>query len=155
MPESSPGDSTAWLLQLDDRFQAAVGEREMIHLIELPLLLEVPKAPRHCRQVLVWNEEILPAMDLAAWLAGRPVQRVHRLAGVFAYQEHPQAAPSYGALLLAALPARLRVSDEQACDLPEQPAGWRQLAVSCFKEGERPVPILDLPFIFSDALLKM
>jgi chemotaxis signal transduction protein len=152
MPESSP-DSAAWVLALDSQLLAAVGERELVHLIEAPTLLEVPLSPYYCRSVLVWNNTVLPAMDLAAWLRGQPTPSRHRRAGVFAYQAKPGAEPAYGALLLADIPARVRVADEQACALPKRPGNWRALAVSCFKQGDNPIPILDLPHIFSGGLL--
>lgn len=146
-------ESTAWVLALDRQLLAAVGEREMVHLVEMPTLLEVPRSPPYCRQVLVWNDTVLPAMDLAAWLRGQPAQRWRMLAGVFAYQARPGADPGYGALLLAGIPERVRVADEQACALPEQPSGWRAVAISCFQRGDQPIPILDLPYIFGGGLL--
>lgn len=154
MAESSPWDTSAWLLMLEPQLRAAVGERELVHLVETPTLLEVPLSPPYCRQVLVWNDTVLPAIDLAVWLRGEPVQRWQTLVGVFAYQTRPNAAPQYGALLLAAIPARIKVADEQVCDLPEKPAGWRQVAISCFKHGGQAVPVLDLPYLFSGGLLR-
>ncbi len=152
MSESSLGQGTAWVLALDFEFRAAVGEREMVHLIETPTLLDVPWSPYYCRQILVWNQLILPAMDPAAWLRGQPSPREQTLVGVFAYQTQPGAEPDYAALLLAAIPERVRVTDAQACALPEQPSGWRTLSISCFQRGGQPIPILDLPFIFSGGL---
>lgn len=154
MPENPPKDSGAWILALDSVLRAAVGERELVHLIEAPTLLDVPLSPPYCRQVLVWNENLLPAMDLAAWLRpGEPVQCRWPLAGVFGYQTKPGAEPAYGALLLAGIPERARAADSQACALPKQPARWRTLAISCFKRGDHPIPILDLPHLFTGGLL--
>ena len=146
-------ESAAWVLALDHQLFAAVGEREMVHVVETPTLLEVPRSPPYCRQVLVWNDTVLPAMDLAAWLRGQPAQRQQTLAGVFAYQARPEANPEYGALLLAGIPARTRVADEQACALPKQAGNWRSVAISCFRQGDQPIPILDLPHIFTGGLL--
>lgn len=152
MPEFSPRQATAWVLALDSELRAAVGEREMVHLIETPTLLDAPWTPFYCRQILVWNNLLLPAMDVAAWLRGRPAARERTLAGVFAHQTAPGAEPDYGALLLAAIPERARVIGGQACALPEQPSGWRTLAISCFQQGGQPIPVLDLPFIFTGGL---
>lgn len=146
-------ESTAWVLALDQQLLAAVGEREMVHLIETPTLLEVPRSPFYCRQVLVWNDAVLPAMDLAAWLRGQPAHRTQKLAGVFGYQTRSGADPEYGALLLADIPTRIHVTNEQACALPKQPNNWRSLAISCFRQGDQPIPILDLPHIFTGRLL--
>lgn len=154
MLENPPGNSAAWILALDDALRAAVGERELVYLIETPILLEAPLSPPYCRQVLVWNENLLPAMDLAAYLRpGKPVRRAQTLAGVFAYQAEPDTLPAYGALLLASIPERTRVADDHACPLPKQPAGWRTLAISCFRRGDDPIPVLDLPHLFTGGLL--
>lgn len=154
MVENQPASSPAWILTLDQSLRAAVGEREMVYLIEIPSLLDVPLSPYYCRQVVVWNQRLLPVMDLAAWLRqDRAAQLKQTLIGVFAYQTQPGAALSYGALRLAAIPERAQVADDQACALPKQPAGWRTLAISCFKQSEQPIPILDLPHIFTGGLL--
>jgi chemotaxis signal transduction protein len=154
MPESAPRESVAWVLMLDNQLHAAVGERELVHLIEAPMLLEVPLSPPYCRQVLVWNNIVLPAMDLAAWLRGKPAPRQRTLAGVFAYQARPGAAPEYGALLLASIPMRALVANDQASALPKQPNNWRALAISCFQQDDKPIPILDLPTVFTGGLLE-
>ncbi len=154
MATESPRENTAWVLALDDRLRAAVSERELIHLIETPTLLEVPLSPYYCRQALLWNDRLLPAMDLAAWLRGQPTQPARKMAGVVAYQPRAGTDPEYGVLLLNGIPTRARVSDTQACKLPEQPTGWRTLAISCFLHANDPVPILDLPHIFSGELLE-
>lgn len=148
----NPNKTSAWLLPLDGEHWAAVGEREMIHLVESPILLEVPKTPFYCRHVLVWNDIALPALDLVAWLRGHPVERHSCLAGLVVYP-NADAKLGYGALLLSDLPKRKPVSDDQACDLPAKPAGWRLAAISCFADGDTIVPIINLPRVFSGALL--
>jgi hypothetical protein len=59
----------------------------------------------------------------------------------------------YGALLLADLPQRKSINDDQACPLPTQPLGWQSITLSCFADSKIVVPILNLPYIFSGALL--
>ena len=144
-------EATAWLLTLDAELWAAVGEREMIHLIQSPRVFEIPDAPTYCRRVLLWEAEIVPVMDLAAWLRERRAASTPARVGIVAY--HASSGIAYGALPLQAVPARRRVSDDQACALPEQPPGWARIALSCFREGDRAVPILDVHYLFSGALL--
>ena len=92
-------------------------------------------------------------MDVAAWLrGGRAGAAPPPLAGIFAYQATPESL-AYGALPLLVTPLRRRVSDDQACALPERPAGWSRIALSCFSDGDRKVPILNLRYLFSGALL--
>jgi chemotaxis signal transduction protein len=146
-------ESGAWIMDLDGELQAAVGEREMLHVVQGPELYLIPLSPPYCQHVLIWQDTILPMMDLAAWLKGQPERREHRIAGIFAYQARGDQAIRYGALSLAATPVRAQVNDQQACPLPTQPRGWKRLSLSCFALGERIIPILDLPTIFSNALL--
>jgi len=150
----SSWESNAWVLALDDQLRAAVGERELIHLIEKPTLLETPLSPHYCRKVVLWNNRLLPVMDLSAWLQGQPkADNDWKLIGVVGYQTAPGATPNYGALRLADIPERLQVTDTQACSLPEHPSGWRELALSCFLRGKDVIPILDAPYLFTGGLL--
>lgn len=154
MPKPTVGESVAWLLMLGEGLCAAVGERELVHLVETPTLLDVPTCPYFCRSVLVWNGRLLPVLDAPAWLAKQPpAENDQRLAGIVAYQSAPHIEPDYGALLLTEVPKRLRVTDALACPLPEHPGGWDELAQSCFLQDKIAIPILDLPHLFSGSLL--
>ena len=141
--------STAWVLDLDGSHYAAVGERQMLHFIDSPTLLDIPQSPQHCCQVLIWQDNILPVMDLGVWLRGQVVQRNQLAVGIVAYQDRSGSIPQHGALLLASAPTRTAVHDYQACELPKQPAGWQTLAISCFAAQDKVIPILHLPYIFS------
>lgn len=153
MPPDHLPESVSWVLALGDSLRAAVSERELVHLIEAPVLLEVPLSPPYCRHVVAWNQMLLPAMDLSAWLLGSSPHNSRSLAGVFAYQARRGANPDYGALLLADIPTRIRVTDNLACGLPKNPPTWRSVAISCFKQDKKAIPILDLRHIFSGGLL--
>ncbi len=52
------------------------------------------------------------------------------------------------------IPQKVWVNDAQACDLPAQPSGCQEVAIACFRHNDQPVPILDVPYLFSDALVK-
>lgn len=146
-------EAMAWIVTLDGGLRAAVAEREMIHLVEHSTFETIPQTPLHCQQVLLWEGELLPVMDLTAWLTGQPAGRAHASVGIVGWQEGPGMAPQYGALLFTGPPEKVLVKDEQVCDLPEQPSGWEAVAISCFSHDGQPVPILDMPHIFSDALV--
>ena len=115
--------------------------------------LKWPTTPEHCHQVFVWQNQVLPALDLASWLLKKPIRRDQAVVAVTAYQSEPNALPQYGGLLLSTLPTQLQVDDAQVSALPDQPEGWLQLAVSCFRHEDLTVPIIDLPTIYSNALL--
>jgi len=144
-------EADAWLLNPGPGLQAAVGALELVHLLpDTPTLFEVPHCPPHCHRVLVWQEEILPLVDLATRLMGRPPADTPGLIAVVAYQEQPNAEPNHGALALDTPPTRIRVNDAHACALPEGQDHWRPLAIACFDHaGSVPVPVLDLQRLFS------
>jgi chemotaxis signal transduction protein len=141
--------STAWELSLGDGLHAAVGEREMLHVIDEPRLFDIPTAPPFCRQVLIWQGLALPVMDLAVLLQGQSTPRARSFVGIVAYQESPGKPPEYGAVMLSDIPNRVLVHDDQSCPLPQQPVGWKNLAIACYDDGKNVIPILDLYFVFS------
>jgi chemotaxis signal transduction protein len=142
---------SAWLLSLGGAW-AAIGEGEMVHLLaDPPTLHTIPRSPAYCREVLIWEGEILPLMDLARRVHGDPRAPAGPRGpiAITAFAGPPGALPGHGALLLHAPPVRIRVSDAQACPLPEPEAAWRPLTISCFEqEGLGPIPVLDLARVF-------
>ncbi len=142
--------ANAWVLNLGGGHSMAIGEREMIHLVDQPRLESIPHTPAHCHDVVLWEGEILPVMDMASWLGLDEGRR--ESVCVVAWQPRPDVRPGIGALVFSGMPLRVLVDDDQACDLPETPAGWGRVAQACFTHEGRPVPILDLAFVFSGAL---
>jgi len=145
-------EATAWILDLAYGLRAAVGEHDMLHLVEKPLWAIIPYTPAHCQRVLIWENALLPMMDLTKWLTGKSAEDTNPSSGIVAWQERPEATPQYGVLLFSGLPRKVRVNDAQSCAWPTQPAGWQTVAISCFRYDNQPVPILDLARIFSGAL---
>lgn len=149
--------SNAWLLTFSDTLHAAVGNLEIIYLLShIPKLIEVPHRPVYSRYIVAWQNQQLPLMDIRLFLTGNrgkqadSLQHSKALAGIVAYHSPESGVQKYGALLLSELPVRTVVDDKQMCGLPESPDGWVALAISCFNHDDYgPVPILDLPRIFS------
>jgi chemotaxis signal transduction protein len=137
----------AWLLDFGDTCHAAVGTRELLHLVDAPSTFAVPCTPAYCSHIVLWQERLLPVLDIAARLGGLP--RTAPFLAVVGYQHQRGEYPQFGALRLAAPPKQLAVSDEQACRLPEGSNAWRDLAISCFEYQGEAVPVLDLCRIFS------
>lgn len=142
----------AWLLNFGGGRCAALGLREVLHVAHSPQIASIPQTPPHCSQVLVMEERLLPAWDVAAWLGTAAPGRATTLAAIVGYQESRRAPVQFGALLIAEPPVRITVSDEEACELPPAPTRWRAIAMSCVSHGNEPVPILDLRLMFSHAL---
>ena len=142
----------AWLLPLGGGLHGSLGEQEIVHVLpDRPLLQEIPQSPAYCSTVLIWEGEVLPVMDLAVRLAGPARALAERLEtfAVVAFRAQPDVAPRHGALVLSAAPVRIRVGDEQACELPEPRSRWQPLSMACFRHPDHgPVPVLDLPRVF-------
>lgn len=136
-----------WLLDMGASCRAAVGTREILHLIDSPVTFEIPCTPLYCRRVVFWQERMLPVIDLAAKLGEGP-QHAPFLA-IVGYQKQRGEYPQFGALMLAAPPQQLAVNDEQACSLPD--IAWRELAHACFEHQGAAIPVLNLSRIFSTA----
>ena len=145
-------DATAWIVHFAQGLQAAVGERELRHIIEQPMLKGIPQTPIHCQNVLLWESEMLPVLDLAAWLTGTPTQLSPQTAGIVGWQADADGPVQHGVLMFTGVPRKVVVRDEQACDLPDTAPGWQTVAVSCFRHDDNAIPILNLPYLFSNAL---
>jgi chemotaxis signal transduction protein len=139
----------AWLLDFGDACHAAVGTRELLHLVDAPVTFAVPCTPKYCRHVVLWQERLLPVMDISARLGARPISAP--FLAVIGYQQQRGEYPQFGALMLSSPPKQLAVSDEHACRLPEENNAWGDWAVSCFEHHGSPVPILNLRRIFDSA----
>jgi len=137
----------AWVLDFGPGLRAAVGTRVLLQITDHPALHNIPCTPAHCRSVFSWQSRLLPVMDMAAALGGAPL--VPHLLVVAGYVAQPGAPTSFGALLLASPPVAVIAGDEQACSLPEHPAGWSEFAISCFGHRGDAIPVLHLGRVFS------
>lgn len=145
-------DSNAWMVGFRGGHRAAVGELELVHVLpDSPKLFPVLKAPLHCRQVFLWERNVLPVFDLSLWLGEEPDDGDDAHLGVFRYRPGPGEPLHYGSLIIEGAPRQVLVNDSQASDLPGDGDSWRQVASACFDYGGRPVPVLNLPRIFGAA----
>jgi chemotaxis signal transduction protein len=148
-------NSAAWLLHLEKGLHAAIGLREMLYVMpDHPVIHPVPRAPAHAPGVVMWQQHLVPLIDLNVCLAHTAEVGAQKLVGIVACAtaSDGDVKTALGALLMSGPPERIEVSDTQACGLPDTPAGWRAIAASCFRHPlHGAVPILDLPAILSPA----
>lgn len=137
----------AWVLDLGMGYKAAVGGRELLHLIDIQESFAVPCTPSYCRRVLFWQGKLLPLMDVAGRLNG--ATREMPFVAVVGYQHKRGEYPQFGALQLASPPQQIEVSDAHACNLPDETQGWSELAISCFEHQGRAMPVLNLNRLFA------
>lgn len=142
-------ESMAWLLNFGDGHLAAVGRRELLHLVPQPTLFELPRTPRHCSRVMIWQGRMVPVWDLLAWLTPDSRAVNANLLAVVGYQSGRRQTPHFGAVLLVEPPARVAVADTDACEIPVDQQAWSRIADSGFRHQEKPVGILNLPLMFS------
>jgi chemotaxis signal transduction protein len=138
--------TNAWILDFGMNTSAAVGGRELLHLIDLPKTFAVPCTPPYCRRVIFWQGRLLPVMDIATRLGSAP-KEVHFVA-IVGYQHKRGEYPQFGALQLVSPPRQEAVSDEQACSLPEKMQDWEGMAIACFESQGEAVPVLNLNRLF-------
>ncbi len=143
----------AWMLEFGGRHAGVIGERQMLHLLPaLSSLHEVPASPFFCRHVVVWEDEPIPVMDLSAWLEGRPVREEPAVVAIAAFASGNVGENRRGALMLTAIPRRIVVTDDLVRDLPPDLVRWREIALSCIEHETRPLPIMNLTYVFSGVL---
>lgn len=138
--------SDAWLLVIDDSLLIAIGEHEMVEFINTPISFTVPGAPQYCDSVLFWQQKMAPIMDIPTLLGRTEPESRTTMMGLVAYQEKPGVAVKQLALHLKEAPQKIRVEDEQACDLPEEISDslLAPICLSCFEHNNRAVVIIDI-----------
>jgi hypothetical protein len=152
--------ASAWLLTMHGGCCAAVGERELVHIISDEVeRVVVPGSPERTNEFIVWQNRRLPLFDVTAALgehelandsAAVSVETSGAIIVIAAYQISRESQIKFGAIPVGALPERIEVADDSGCDLPPQSVGWTGLAHSCFRHQRHgAVPILDLSRVFA------
>jgi chemotaxis signal transduction protein len=144
----------AWIISITDTVSVAVGEFELVHILpDNPKLFSLPQAPHYCQQVFVWQNKIIPLMNLAEkfGLEKNSTTGEQFAVSIFAYRTEKTGQPEYGALLSNAIPHRCEVSDKQACQLPTELYLWRHYVRCCFQDTDtqKVIPILKLDRLFA------
>ena len=146
-------ESSAWVMRLRGGHNAAVGQLELVHVLpDRPRMFPVLKSPPHCGHVFLWQDEVLPVLDLSTWLGEDPSKGDNVHIGVVRYRQFPGDRVRYGSLVIDGPPRQVQVRDEQACELPANTSSWREVSIACFEHGGQPTPVLDLARLFSKRL---
>jgi chemotaxis signal transduction protein len=148
--------SDGWLMHFGDNLRATIGLREMLFV--LPDDQEthpVPRTHAHAASVYLWQQNLVPVIDLHRYLRGSTASGAPGMMGIVACAstENSSSHTRLGALKMSRPPERIQVSDQQACELPaELAAAWRSISASCFRHPVHgAVPILDLAAILIPA----
>jgi chemotaxis signal transduction protein len=150
--------ASAWLIPITSNHSVAVGEFELVHILpDQPVLFNVPRAPTYCRQVLVWQDRIIPVLDLSKRFRFvddtlLPFDNTTTaLVGICIYQSEHTKHVEYGALLMHDTPVHGEVDDKQVCDIDTDLSAWRYFMSSCFRieNTQQIVPVLRLERLFA------
>lgn len=144
--------ANAWLIDLGDGRHAAIGERELFHLVFEPELFPVPQCPAYCARVIAWEGRLLPVWDVGRWLQPAVDTAAPWLVAVVGYQREGAQETEFGALGIAAPPQRIVARDEDVCALPDDSLAWESISTSCFAHDHKRVPALNLTSMFGRAL---
>ncbi|MGD8348858.1 MAG: chemotaxis protein CheW [Gammaproteobacteria bacterium] len=138
--------SEAWLLDCGNSLAIAVGDHEMAEYVQERSFHRVPGSPGYCSSVLVWQNNIVPVMDLSALQYGPAGELENFFVCVLNYQEAPNSPIQHLALRVVRAPQKIRVDDEHACEIPDslQSSVLKQVCLACFNHDELPVLVLDI-----------
>jgi hypothetical protein len=155
--EAQAKANRAWLLDFGKGLQAAVGMHEMSQVLISPTLYQIPCTPFYCNEVVIWQQRILPVLDVNSLFEGQKILLDENggVIGLAMYQPDPQESPTYGCFYLSTTPTSIFVNDETACDLPAQQRHWEHFAISCFVYNNAAIPIIDLNRLFSPEISKL
>jgi chemotaxis signal transduction protein len=140
--------ASAWLIGFGKKRLAAIGERELLHIVYQPRLYRVPQAYAYCDRVMVWEGQFLPVWDLVTWFKWKKIAHGSNLVAVVGYTAMDTGLMHRGAISIAAPPKRISVHDEDACALPDDSSRWEAISTSCFFHEATRVPTLDLTRMF-------
>lgn len=156
MQASGPGpdepSALACLLDYGAGESVALPVHAGVELVENPRPVPVPGMPAFCLGLLNWQGRQLPLLDLLAYLKGAGVTGVARAAThalIVAYQDPSSTGVAYGALCAPFLMRLTQVRDSQQCPLPTDCPLWPRLAIACFEDRGRAVPVVDLARLFA------
>lgn len=147
-------EATAWLIELGQNMHAAIGENELVHIVDSSEIADLPAVLANRKNTVNWQGKELNVINLAKYFTDRTLTVVSSepIIGVVAYHSDNDDSLEYGGLLMAGIPAKEIVNNSLACNLPEPAQKWRDIAISCFTNEGYPVPVLDLPAVFSKCL---
>ena len=139
---------TAWLLKTGGAIDLALGNANLLQLLDDPKYFSVPAAPLYARSVLSWQDQVLAVLDPHAWLFGSRQQDA-KFVAVVAYQLEPMAPLKHGAIALPEVPQSIEVEDSMACPIEQTlPETVLASCISSFSMAGHAVLVPDLAKVF-------
>ncbi len=125
---------------------AAIALHEIIEVVTEGDIVDVPKAPPYCHELLYWRGQWIPVFDLAGWycVRSRPDRRFHVIVG---YMPGRNGEFRCGCIRVSEFPKIVKLENESGCCFPADEASSR-IAHSGFEAGDVKIPILSLRRLF-------
>jgi chemotaxis signal transduction protein len=141
--------AAAWVMKINENLYISVSRMELVHIISEPVLVPVPRAPSYCRNITVWNDNILPVADFSRLIDDEDNTHNNHIIAVTSYKDSQDNA-QFGGILLAESPELEHVNNDQFCHLSDATMNLHAISLSCFtnKKGFQ-VPIIDMSKLFS------
>lgn len=141
--------AAAWIMKINETIYISVSQMELVHIISNPAIIPVPRAPAYCQNIIIWNDNVLPVVDISQLLDGANDSYYNQSVAVITYRDHNNII-QYGGILLADSPVLEHVNNDQLCQLSGDTMNLHAISLSCFtsKKGFQ-VPIIDMSKLFS------
>ena len=148
-------EAAAWIMKINDALYISVSRMELVHIVSDPDMVPVPRAPSYCRNITLWNDNVLPVADFTHLIEGANNNHNNHIVAVTSYRDYDQNV-QYGGILLAESPELEHVNNDQFCDLSDATVKLRAISLSCFtnKRGFQ-VPVIDMSKLFSSEFSAM
>jgi chemotaxis signal transduction protein len=144
----------AWLLECGGGVTVAVPAINMLHVVEeTSRCFRVPMAPPHCDHVLVWQERVLPIVDIAKLLSPLvAVSVAHKGYCVVGWCGVDDIS-EYGVIGAATAPRRVIIRDDMSVAPSAQLASQWPVAVGFFVHAKDTIAIVDPARLFGSQQL--
>jgi len=142
--------AAAWVMKIDEKLYASVSRMELVHIVNKPESAHIPRAPVYCQKIIIWNDSLLPVMDLSCLLNDSKPSTACNVVAVIMYRDSRNEEIHYGGISLADTPELEYVDNTQVCEFPDNKEKLQAISLSCFKSSKMcEVPILDISKVFS------
>ena len=146
-------DVAAWLMQVDRTSRVAVGQLELIHIIAVPEYLEVPRAPDYCKRIVLWNNKIVPVVDISMLINKTSAYYQHNAVAIALYYDPDNQDLKYGGIQLTDMPVLDKVNNDQHIAEAELSVKWKRISLSGYRRKDNDIiPILDVQRLFSPGI---
>lgn len=142
-------ESNAWLLHFNNKDSIAIGEQELLHILTEPDLLTIPKSKKYCQNLALWQDQILPVTNISGYV-NTGESRISSIVGIIAYKDTDSNELKYSAIDLTSIPKKIKVDDNQQCQLPDTLMHWKNYTISCFEHNNKAIPIINLALFFKN-----